>query len=93
MQVKTGSSDCKSPEWSKPQEMVWLNPPQNTVALVVDVRGRGGAIRIHNNHDNKYVDDVGPVKDNNNMVIIPWNIDWRYYAIGQVRVAHVQRKS
>ena len=73
--------------------MVWVNPPQNSVAVVVDVRGREGAIRIHNKHDNKYVDDVGPIKDNDNMVIIPWSTNWRYYAIGQVRVAHVQRKS
>lgn len=71
--------------------MVWVNPPQKTVAVVVDVRGRGGAIRIHDN--DKYVDDVGPVKDNYNMVIIPWSTNWRYYAIGEVRVAHVQRTS
>jgi len=63
------------------------------VAVVVDVRGGQGAIRIVNTQDNKHVDDVGPVKEGGNLVIVSWKSKWWYYAIGSVRVAHIGKKS
>lgn len=91
--LKTNSDDCASPEWTTPTKHVRMDPPKDTLVVVVDVRGGQGAIRIMNIHENKYVDDVGPTKENGNMVIIPWNPDWWYYAIGQVHVAHIRSKS
>ena len=70
-----------------------MDPPKNTVAVVVDVRGGQGAINILNTQDNKYVDKVGSIKGAGNLVIVPWRSSWWYYAIGSVRVAHIKKKS
>lgn len=70
-----------------------MNPAQDTVAVVVDVRSGQGAIRIASTQGNNHVDDVGPMKGAGNMVIVPWKSDWWYYAIGSVRVAHIGKKS
>jgi len=70
-----------------------VDPPKDTVAVVVDVRGGQGAIRIASTQENKNVDDVGPVKGAGNLVIVQWKSDWWYYAIGSVRVAHIRKKA
>ena len=70
-----------------------MNPSQKTVAVIVDVRGGQGAINIHRTQDDEYVDKVGPTKGAGDLVIVPWKIGWWYYAIGSVRVAHVEKKS
>ncbi len=88
---QTDCGDCDPVGWTTPARNVRINPPKNTVALVVDVRGGQGAIRIVNKEDNKHVDDVGPIKEGGNLVIIPWKNIWWYYAIGSVRVAHVEK--
>lgn len=36
-----------------------MNPPENTVAVVVDVRNNQGAIQILDKQSNEYVDGVG----------------------------------
>ena len=61
--------------------------------MIVDVRGGQGAINIVKTQDNEYVDKVGPMKGADDLVIVPWQSDWWYYAIGSVRVAHVEKKS
>lgn len=79
--------------WTTPAKNVQIDPLKNTVALVVDVSGGQGTICIVNKEDNKNVDDVGPIKEGRNLAIVPWKNNWWYYAIGSVRVAHVQKKS
>ena len=70
-----------------------MDPPKNTVAVVVDVRSGQGAIHIIRTQDNKHVDKVGPVKEGENLVMVPWENTWWYYAIGSVYVAHIEKKS
>ena len=79
--------------WTTLAKNVRMDPSETTVALVVDVRGGQGAIRIVNKEDNKHVDGVGPMKEAGNLVIVLWKNKWWYYAIGSVRVAHVEKKS
>lgn len=90
---QTGSGDCNPLHWTTPSVDVRVDPPKDTVAVVVDVRGGQGAIRINNTQDNKHVDKVGPIKGAGNLVIVLWKSDWWYYAIGFVRVAHIGKKS
>jgi len=90
---QTNCGDCDPLEWMTPSNNVRMDPPQNTVALVVDVRGSQGAIRIANTQDNKYADEVGPVKEAGNLVMVTWKSNWWYYTIGSVRVAYIRRSS
>ena len=49
-------------------------------------------MNIVERQDNEYIDKVGVAEDEN-LVIVPWKREWWYYAIGSVRVAHIERKS
>jgi len=69
-----------------------MNPPENTVVVVVDVRGNQGAIRIVDKSDNKYVDGVG-TEEAGKLVMLPWNSSWWFYTIGSIRVGYVAKKS
>lgn len=90
---QTDCEDCDSLVWTTSSDDDRVNPPENTVAVVVDVRGGQGAIHIIKTQDNKHVDKVGPVKEGGNLVMVPWKSIWWYYAIGSVRVAHIEKKS
>lgn len=90
---QTDCGECEPLVWTTPSNDVRVNPPENTVAVVVDVRGGQGAINILNTENNKYVDKVGPIKGADNLVMVLWRSSWWYYAIGSVRVAHIGRKS
>jgi hypothetical protein len=57
-----------------PSKDIRIDPPKNTVAIVVDVRGGQGAIHIIKTQDNKHVDKVGPVKEGGNLVMVPGKI-------------------
>lgn len=55
------------------EALVWINPPETTVAVLLDVRNQSGAIRIHTG--TILIDDVGPEEDRENRIIISWSTD------------------
>lgn len=79
--------------WTTPSNDVRMEPPNDTVAVAVDVRSGQGAINIVKKQGNKFVDKVGPMKGAKNLVIVRWQSDWWYYAIGDVQVAYIPKKS
>ena len=69
-----------------------MDPPENTVVVVVDVRSNQGAMQIVDKQKDEYVDMVG-TEEAGNLVMVPWNSDWRYYCIGTTRLAYIGQKS
>lgn len=53
-----------------PSKDTRMNPPENTVVVVVDVRNNQGAIRIADKQTNEHVDGVG-TEAAGNLVMIP----------------------
>jgi hypothetical protein len=62
---------------------------------VVDVRNNRGAIKIHEEGSNEFVDGVGieEVEEAKNLVIVVWDSKWYYYAVGTLRVGYIKQKS
>ena len=69
-----------------------MNPPENTVVVVVDVRNNQGAIQIADKQTNEYVDGVG-TEAAGNLVMIPWDENWWYYSMGSTRLAYIETKT
>ncbi|KAI9749079.1 MAG: hypothetical protein M4579_007014, partial [Chaenotheca gracillima] len=88
----TGCQDCKDPFWFSPDKNIITTPPENIVAVVVDVREDDGAIFIHEVQSGTFVDGVG-TEESRNLVVVPWNSGWDYYCIGSLRLAYVGKKS
>lgn len=66
-----------------------IEPPANTVAIVVDVPHNKGAIRIYNSTENDaYIGTVG-TEDAGFMVIIPWEGSWWFRVLGKLRVGFI----
>ncbi|KAJ5161041.1 hypothetical protein N7492_006433 [Penicillium capsulatum] len=68
------------------------SPPQNAVAVVVDISSTGGAIKIGEASDNDLgVTAVGMVgtEDADGLVIVPWDSGWWYYTIGVITVRYI----
>ncbi|KAI9749788.1 MAG: hypothetical protein M4579_006738 [Chaenotheca gracillima] len=89
---QTNCGDCTAPDWMTPSEDVRMIPPEDTVALVIDIGQNQGAIQIVEKQANKYVDMVG-TEEAGNMVMIPWNKDWWFYCIGSTRVGYIRTKT
>ncbi|EER43769.1 predicted protein [Histoplasma capsulatum H143] len=64
-----------------------IDPPQNSVAVVVDVVESQGAIRIFERKDDSYVNGVG-TEEAGHMVIVPWNSGWWFRVSGSIRVGY-----
>jgi hypothetical protein len=61
--------------------------PDNTVAIVVDVRKRGSC-RVYNT--NKWLGGAGGADtDNTKVVIIPWHKSWKYLCMGEMEMAFI----
>ena len=89
---QTGRGDCDSPVWISPSKNVRMEPPENTVVVVVDIRSNQGAIYIVNKQTDGYVDHVG-TDVAGNLIMVPWNKDWWYYCLGSTRLAYIGNKS
>ncbi|OCL12970.1 hypothetical protein AOQ84DRAFT_131021 [Glonium stellatum] len=87
---ETDCGDCEAPDWIKP-DGTRTNPPNDTVAIVVDMRNNVGAVLIHERRDGKYKGGVG-TEDQGYMVMVPWSNDWYYYSIGSTRLAYIKKK-
>lgn len=66
--------------------------PSNTVAIIVEVSSAGGAMNVGRPVPTKlgmeFVDRVG-LEDAENIVVIAWQPEWRYYTIGNVGIKYV----
>ena len=91
---QTKCGDCELLSWKDQTEHLKVEPPKNTIAMVFDVRGGQGAVRIVDKERDQPVDGIGPTKDGADIVIVPWQSTWWYYTIGQdVRAARIRKNS
>ncbi|OJD26013.1 hypothetical protein ACJ73_02612 [Blastomyces percursus] len=89
---ETGCDDCDSLIWSPLPKATRIDPPENTIAIVVDIVRSQGAIRIFENEGDLYVDGVG-TEDAGYMVIIPWNTSWWFRVSGALQVGYAAGKN
>lgn len=72
-----------------------MPPPSGTIALLIDISPIGGAVKVWQrlNDGNLGVSLVGSVgiQDANDLVLVPWNESWEFYAYGNVQVHYVSR--
>ena len=80
--------DCDTPNWTMPPKNIPTTPPEGTVAIVVDVGTRRGAIYVHETGSDEYVVGVG-IEEAGNVVMVPWDSSWFYYSIGSTRLAYM----
>jgi len=85
---ETACNECEPINWTTPSKGTRIDPPTNTLAVVVDVVNNRGAIRIFERKGDKYVDGV-TMDDRGNMVIIPWDSNWWFRASGALRVGYI----
>lgn len=91
-ETTTGRRDCDDAiNWTEPVKGIPISPPEDTIAILVDVRGRRGAIRIFKKSDKEYVDGVGTERSGN-LVIVPWDPCWYFQAAGSLLVGYVVLK-
>lgn len=86
--IQTGCGDCESIIWKTPSKGTRIDPPANTVAVVVDVVDNRGAIRIFEKEGEEYVDGVG-TEETGNLVIVPWESSWWFRVSGSIRTGYV----
>ncbi len=77
--------------WTTPSKATRIEPPPNTVAVIVDLVDDQGAIRMYEKESDTYVDMVG-TEEAGNMVILPWQSTWWFRVSGSLRVGHVKLK-
>jgi len=87
---ETKCDGCSLPEWISPPENRWMDPPDDTLVVVVDARSIQGAVQIVDKREKEYVDWVG-TEEVGNLVMIHWSTDWLYYCLGSVRLAYIKR--
>ncbi|KAK9583604.1 hypothetical protein V6Z92_007739 [Aspergillus fumigatus] len=64
-------------EWIDQTRNVHIHPPEDTLAVVVHVLSKRGAMFIHETDGGDYVDGVG-AEDTESSVIVPWDNQWYY---------------
>ncbi|ELR10463.1 hypothetical protein VC83_01803 [Pseudogymnoascus destructans] len=77
--------------WTTPAKAKPTTPPENTVAIIVDVRMSKGAIRIFQKSGSEYLDGIG-TEQAGNLVIVPWSSAWYISAAGSLPVGYVAKR-
>lgn len=91
--AQTNCGDCDPTiNWITPVRVRITTPPENTVVIIVDVRSSRGAIRIFRKSDSGFVDAIG-MQQVGNLVIVPWNGDWNFSAVGSLPVGYVMSRA
>lgn len=89
---QTGCSDCDSTVWTiTTSTKIRGSLPENTIAIIIDVRKRVGAFRIFENESGKFLAGVR-TEEAGKMVIIPWNNGWNYDTIGTLRLGYMLKR-
>ena len=68
--IQTKCNDSSKPHWTTHQDCNKVQPPEGTIATVVDVRKNEAAIRIFETQSNDYIDGVG-TEEARKLVIVP----------------------
>jgi hypothetical protein len=68
-----------------------ISPPENTIAVVVDISKEGGRIKIFETSSDEYIGSVG-AEDSGKLVVVPWDSRWWYYSIGSLKVRYIIRQ-
>jgi len=66
------------------------SPPADAIAIVADVTGRSGAIRVFETGSNEFLGGVGT--EYAGYVIVPWNNRWNYSCVGTLRVSYIVKQ-
>ncbi|KFY28200.1 hypothetical protein V491_00575 [Pseudogymnoascus sp. VKM F-3775] len=90
---ETQCADCSigSPICPTTEPPTTIVPPENTIAIIVDISKDGGRIKFFQNANNKFVGDVS-AEDFEKLVLVPWDSGWCYYSIGSLQVSYIARK-
>jgi hypothetical protein len=80
--------DC-SITWETPSKGIRIEPPTNTVAVVVDVPKDKGAIRVFKSGIDKHLGTVG-TEDAGHIVVVTWDTSWWYRVSGSLRVGYIR---
>ncbi|KAK9543857.1 hypothetical protein V6Z98_001668 [Aspergillus fumigatus] len=78
---------CDSITWSEPGKGNRIDPPPNTMAVVVDLTSGRGAMRIYDK-TGPYVNGIG-MEDEGKRMIVPWYDGWWFYVSGNLKVGLV----
>lgn len=89
--MQTDCGPCEPLEWTTPPKATRIDPPSNTVAVVVDLVHKQGAIRIFEKEDDTSVNIVG-TEETGNRVIVPWESTWWFRVSGSLRVGYIKVK-
>jgi len=87
---------CGIPQWIAPTNRTIITPPNDTMAIIVDVRVKGGegggAFFIHEKQNNEYVDMVG-MDHRGELVMVIWDGEWCYYTVGSLpRIGYIGKR-
>ena len=68
-----------------------IRPPENSVAIVVNISEHGGRIKFFETTNNKFVGNVS-AEDFEMLVMVPLDSGWWYYSIGSLEVRYIVKK-
>lgn len=66
-------------------------PPENTLAIVIDLTKGQGAFRFYELTADKYIDMVG-MEDSGKQILVQWNNQWWLRMSGQLRIGYIAEK-
>jgi len=90
-ETKCDNCDINAPISPTTEPPTTIYPPENTIAIVVDISKDGGRIKFFEISNGEFVGDVS-AEDYKKLVIVPWDSGWCYYSIGSLKVRYVLRK-
>lgn len=82
------SGPCRMTEWVTPPTQQKVQPPENTLFVVVNIPENKGAIRVFEGDPEQYAGVVG-TESAGHMTIIPWNSNWWFRVSGSPTIAYV----
>lgn len=90
--------ECRIESGPSTETIYQTSPPENTVAVVIDISSVGGSLNIHQTSDNKwgnvFIGMVG-MEDSENgdrLVILPWEARWYYRSLGAIKIKYAVKK-
>ncbi|GBF63955.1 hypothetical protein TMEN_6623 [Trichophyton mentagrophytes] len=91
-----GCEACKIEAGPQKEIIAPTSPPIGTVAVIINISSRGGALKVHrtsnNSWGNVFIGMVGSDDDEENtksLVIVPWDAGWCYRSLGDIKLKYV----
>lgn len=89
--IQVGCGECYPITWTTPSKATPIEPPPNTMAVIVNLVDDQGVVRMYKKESNIWVDTVG-TEEAGYMVILPWQSTWWFRVSGSLRVGYVKLK-